>query len=75
LLAYSWCGYLQIKLLKLLAKLGAGDKNASDNMAAVIGATLKKAAAGGHTIGNAIVFEAVRTITGENPSTLSSKYV
>ena len=55
---------MQIKLLKILAKLGAGEKNASDNMAAVIGATLKKAAAGGHTIGNAIVFEAVRTITG-----------
>jgi hypothetical protein len=52
---------LQIKLLKLLRLLGSGDKSASDNMAAVVAATLRRAAAGGsHTIGHAIVYEAVR---------------
>lgn len=52
---------LQIKLLKLLRLLGAGDKAASDNMSAVVAATLRRAAAGGsHTIGHAIVYEAVR---------------
>jgi hypothetical protein len=52
---------LQIKLLKLLRLLGTGDKAASDNMAAVVGLALRRAAAGGsHTIGHAIVYEAVR---------------
>jgi hypothetical protein len=49
----------QIKLLRVLAKLGAGDKAASDNMATVVGAALKRAS-GGQTIGNAIIYEAVR---------------
>lgn len=52
---------LQIKLLKLLRLLGAGDKSASDNMSAVIHIALKRAAAGGnHAIGHAIVYEAIR---------------
>ncbi|KAI8465281.1 MAG: AP-4 complex subunit epsilon-1 [Monoraphidium minutum] len=59
--------FIQIKLLRVLAKLGAGDKAASDNMAAVVGGALKKAG-GGQTIGNAIVYEAVRTITAIYPS-------
>lgn len=49
----------QIKLLRVLAKLCAGDKAASDNAAAVVGAALKRAG-GGQTISNAIVYEAVR---------------
>lgn len=49
----------QIKLLRVLAKLCTGDKVASDNAAAVVGAALKRAG-GGQTISNAIVYEAVR---------------
>jgi hypothetical protein len=52
---------LQIKLLKLLRLLAAGDKAASDNCAAVVSSALRRAASGGnHTIGHAIVYEAVR---------------
>lgn len=58
---------VQIKLLRLLAVLGAGDKSASDNMYAMIGETLKRANTG-HTIGNAIIFECVRTITSIYPN-------
>ncbi|WIA23806.1 hypothetical protein OEZ85_013480 [Tetradesmus obliquus] len=61
--------FIQIKLLKLLRLLGAGDKAASDNMSAVVAATLRRAAAGGsHTIGHAIVYEAVRTVTDIYPN-------
>ncbi|KIY99624.1 AP-4 complex subunit epsilon-1 [Monoraphidium neglectum] len=59
--------FIQIKLLRVLAKLGAGDKAASDNMAAVVAGALKRAS-GGQTIGNAIIYEAVRTITAIYPS-------
>jgi len=51
----------QIKLLRVLSKLGAGDKAASDNMAAVVAAALKRAS-GGQTISNAIIYEAVRCV-------------
>ncbi len=63
----------QIKLLRVLSKLGAGDKVASDNMAAVVAAALKRAT-GGQTISNAIIYEAVRTITAiyPNPSLLAA---
>lgn len=57
------CPILQIKLLKLLRLLCAGDKAASDNCAAVVSAALRRAASGGnHTIGHAIVYEAVRCV-------------
>ena len=59
--------FLQIKLLKILAYLGAGDKGSSDNMYAVLGDTLRKANTG-HTISNAIVAECVRTITAIYPN-------
>lgn len=58
---------LQIKLLKILAYLGDGDKTSSDNMYAVLGDTLRKANTG-HTISNAIVAECVRTITAIYPN-------
>lgn len=58
---------MQIKLLKILARLGAGDKGASDNMYAVLGDALRKANTG-HTISNAIVAECVRTITAIYPN-------
>ena len=57
----------QIKLLKILGCLGAGDKGASDNMYAVLADILRRANTG-HTIGNAIVAEAVRTITSIYPN-------
>jgi len=47
--------------------LGAGDKTASDNMYAILGDILRKANTG-HTIGNAIVAECVRTITAIYPN-------
>ena len=58
---------VQIKLLKILAYLGAGDKTSSDNMYAVLGDTLRKANTG-HTISNAIVAECVQTITAIYPN-------
>lgn len=58
---------MQIKLLRILSYLGAGDKTASDNMYAVLWDILRKANTG-HTIGNAIVAECVRTITAIYPN-------
>lgn len=64
---------VQIKLLRILALLGASDKAASDNMYAVVAEAMRKGNTG-HTIGNAIVYEAVRTITNiyPNPGLLQS---
>ncbi len=63
----------QIKLLKTLALLGAGNKAASENMYAVVGDAMRRANTG-HTIGNAIVYECVRTIAAifPNPALLQS---
>lgn len=59
--ATTFAHCVQIKLLQLLRLLGIGDKATSDNMSAVVASTLRRAAAGGsHTIGHAIVYEAVR---------------
>ena len=64
---------MQIKLLRILGLLGAADKAASDNMYAVIADSMRRANTG-HTIGNAIVYEAVRAITAiyPNPALLQS---
>lgn len=59
---------LQIKLIKLLGMLGAGDQSAAENMYGVIGAAMQKAALHGNTIGNAIVYEAARAITTMYPN-------
>lgn len=58
---------MQIKLLKILAVLGAGDKQASDNIYEVVASTMKRANPT-HTIGNAITYECIRTITTIIPS-------
>lgn len=58
----------QIKLLRLLAVVGAGDVPASENMYGVVGGALQRAALQGNTIGNAIVYEAARTITTVHPN-------
>ncbi|KAL0026447.1 hypothetical protein WJX79_010441 [Trebouxia sp. C0005] len=65
--------FLQIKLLRILGQLGASDKQASDNMYAVVADSMRRGNTG-HTIGNAIVYEAVRTIANiyPNPTLLQS---
>ncbi len=62
------CEPPQIKLLKLLGGLGAGDQAASENIYGVVGAAMQKAALHGNTIGNAIVYEAARAITTLYPN-------
>ncbi|BBN08260.1 AP-4 complex subunit epsilon-1 [Marchantia polymorpha subsp. ruderalis] len=58
--------FIQIKLLKILALLGAGDKPMSDNMYNVLGDVIKKNDT--HTnIGHAILYEAICTITSIYP--------
>ena len=58
---------LQIKLLRILGQLGVSDKQASDNMYAVVADSMRRGNTG-HTIGNAIVYEAVRTIADIHPN-------
>lgn len=72
-LVLRWSGQTQIKLLRILSIMGAGDRSASENMYAVIDEAMNKANTG-HTIGNAIIFECVRTITAiyPNPGLLES---
>jgi len=63
--------FIQIKLLKILAALGAGDRSASENMHTIVLQCLRRAAgstASGTagvppTIASALVYECVRTIT------------
>ena len=59
--------FIQIKLLKILAALGVADKAASTEMYSVLGTALKK---GDNqvNIGNAIVYECVRTAASIYPS-------
>lgn len=59
--------FLQIKLLRILGQLGVSDKQASDNMYAVVADSMRRGNTG-HTIGNAIVYEAVRTIANIYPN-------
>eukprot|EP00249_Psilotum_nudum_P022263 c28444_g1_i1 orf=707-3676(+) len=60
--------FIQIKLLKNLALLGAGDKKTSENMYSVLGDVLKRAEPNGN-IGNAILYECICTITSIYPNT------
>ncbi|KAL4540030.1 hypothetical protein Ndes2437B_g01634 [Nannochloris sp. 'desiccata'] len=55
--------FVQIELLRLLALLGAGDQEASENMKAVIIEVWRRADALASTVGNALVFECVKTAT------------
>eukprot|EP00898_Chlorokybus_atmophyticus_P003775 jgi/Chlat1/4399/Chrsp29S04536 len=59
--------FIQIKLLKVLAILGASDKLASENMYAVLADVLRRGDVG-INIGNAIVYECVRTIASIYPN-------
>ena len=56
---------MQIKLLKLLALLGAGDRQTSENMYSVLQEVLKRSDASAN-IGNAILYECICTITTIN---------
>lgn len=58
--------FLQIKLLKILALLGNGDKNTSENMYSVLGDVLKQSDPS-QNIGNAILYECICTITAIHP--------
>lgn len=60
--------FVQIKLLKILAVLGANDKAASEHMYAVLTDVLKRSDSG-INIGNAILYECCCTITSIYPST------
>lgn len=59
--------FIQIKLLKILALLGAGDKKASNNIYSVLGDVLRKAEPSGN-IGNALIYECISTITAIHPN-------
>lgn len=55
--------FVQIKLLRLLALLGAGDQEASENMKAIIIEVWRRADSLASTVGNALVFECVKVAT------------
>eukprot|EP00897_Mesotaenium_endlicherianum_P006964 jgi/Mesen1/6296/ME000325S05437 len=59
--------FVQVKLLKILGLLGVSDKGASESMYAVLGDVLRKGDTGS-TIGNAILYECICTITAIYPS-------
>ena len=59
---------MQIKLLKILALLGSGDKQASEKMYTVIGDIFKKCDPASN-IGNAILYECICCVSSINPNT------
>mmetsp|Transcript_39384 Transcript_39384/g.111611 ORF Transcript_39384/g.111611 Transcript_39384/m.111611 type:complete len:951 (-) Transcript_39384:233-3085(-) len=59
--------FIQIKILKILALLGVDDKVSSEHMYNVLGDVMRRSTTG-HTIGNAVVYECVRTITAAYPN-------
>ena len=59
--------FIQIRLLKILAQLGAADQKAATEMYSVLSAVLKKGD-NQSSIGNAIVYECVRTAASIYPS-------
>lgn len=58
---------MQIKLLKILAVLGNGDKHASESMYTVIGDIIRKGDSSSN-IGNAILYESIRCVSSIYPS-------
>lgn len=59
--------FIQVRLLKILALLGVGDRAASEHMYTVLADVMRRGNTG-HTIGNAVVYECVRTITAIHPN-------
>jgi AP-4 complex subunit epsilon-1 len=60
--------FVQIKLLKILAILGAHDRETSSEMYSVLEDTLARAELSKNQIGNALVYETVRTIASIYPN-------
>eukprot|EP00210_Caulerpa_lentillifera_P007077 g6770.t1 len=65
---HSPAPFIQIRLLRLLALLGAGDKHSTDNMKNVLLTVLRNANPR-NTIGYAVLFECIRTLTTVSPDT------
>ncbi|XVE65419.1 hypothetical protein DITRI_Ditri07aG0178800 [Diplodiscus trichospermus] len=65
--------FIQIKLLKILALLGSGDKQASENMYTVVGDIFKKCDPSSN-IGNAVLYECICCVSSiyPNPKLLES---
>lgn len=64
---------MQIKLLKILALLGSGDKKASEQMYTIIGDIMKRCDSTSN-IGNAVLYESICCISSiyPNPKLLES---
>jgi len=58
---------VQIKLLKILALLGSGDKSSSEHMYTVIGDIIRKGDSSSN-IGNAILYESIRCVSSIYPN-------
>ncbi|XP_065877520.1 AP-4 complex subunit epsilon [Euphorbia lathyris] len=65
--------FVQIKLLKILALLGSGDKQASENMYTVVGDIFRKGDSSSN-IGNAILYECICCVSSiySNPKLLEA---
>ncbi|XP_021769637.1 AP-4 complex subunit epsilon-like [Chenopodium quinoa] len=60
--------FIQIKLLKILALLGSGDKHASEQMYTVLGDLIRKSDSSSN-IGNAVLYESVCCASAIHPNT------
>lgn len=59
--------YMQIKLLKILALLGSGDKKASEQMYTIVGDIMRKSDSSSN-IGNAILYECICCVSSIHPN-------
>lgn len=60
--------FVQMELLRLLAMLGAGDKHTSENIYATVAEVKRRAEPLGNNIGNAVVYECLKTVATIHPS-------
>lgn len=60
--------FIQIKLLKILALLGTGDKQASESMYTIVGDIFRKCDSASN-IGNAILYECICCVSSIHPNT------
>lgn len=58
---------MQIKLLKILALLGSGDKKASEQMYTIVGDIMRKSDSSSN-IGNAILYECICCVSSIHPN-------
>lgn len=59
--------YMKIKLLKILALLGSGDKKASEQMYTIVGDIMRKSDSSSN-IGNAILYECICCVASIHPN-------